>query len=32
MADITNSDQLLIALLNKTGGEQYALLGSLVTR
>jgi hypothetical protein len=32
MADITNSNQLLIALLNKTGGEQYALLGSLVTR
>jgi hypothetical protein len=32
MADITDSNQMLITLLTKTGGEQYATLGSLVTR
>ncbi len=32
MADITDSNQMLIALLTKTGGDQYATLGSLVTR
>lgn len=32
MADITDSDELLMTLLTNTGGEQYSLLGSLVTR
>jgi hypothetical protein len=32
MADITDSNEMLITLLTKTGGEQYATLGSLVTR
>jgi hypothetical protein len=32
MADITDSNQLLMTLLTKVGGEQYSLLGSLVTR
>jgi hypothetical protein len=32
MVDITNANQLLITTLTKTGGEQYARLGSLVTR
>ena len=32
MADITNTNQMLTTLLTKSGGEQYATLGSLVTR
>jgi len=32
MADITDLNEMLITLLTKTGGEQYATLGSLVTR
>jgi hypothetical protein len=32
MADITDSNELLITKLTNTGGEQYSLLGSLVTR
>jgi hypothetical protein len=32
MADITDSNQMLMTLLTKTGGDQYATLGSLVTR
>ena len=32
MADITNSNELLMTLLSNTGGTQYSLLGSLVTR
>ena len=32
MADITDMNELLITLLTNTGGEQYATLGSLVTR
>jgi hypothetical protein len=31
MADITDSNQMLITLLTGTGGERYATLGSLVT-
>ncbi len=32
MADITDTNQLLITLLKNSGGDQYATLGSLVTR
>jgi len=32
MADITDSNQMLITLLKNSGGDQYATLGSLVTR
>lgn len=32
MADITDSNTLLITMLTNTGGTQYSLLGSLVTR
>jgi hypothetical protein len=32
MADITDTNQLLIRMLTEAGGEQYSLLGSLVTR
>lgn len=32
MADITDTNQMLITLLTKAGGEQYAALCSLVTR
>jgi hypothetical protein len=32
MADITDSNQLLITLLTNTGGNEYAAIGSLVTR
>lgn len=32
MNNITDSNELLMTLLNNTGGYQYALLGSLVTR
>ncbi len=32
MVDITDSNEMLITLLTKAGGEQYATLGSLVTR
>jgi hypothetical protein len=32
MAEITDFNQLLISMLTKAGGEQYATLGSLVTR
>ncbi|CAF0829870.1 unnamed protein product [Rotaria sordida] len=32
MADITDSNELLITLLTNTGGTQYSLLASLVTR
>ncbi len=32
MDDITNTDQMLITLLKNSGGDQYAALGSLVTR
>jgi hypothetical protein len=32
MADITDSNELLITKLANVGGEQYSLLGSLVTR
>ncbi len=32
MVDITNTNQMLITLLKNSGGEQYATLGSLVTR
>ncbi len=32
MADITDTDQMIITMLTNTGGEQYATLGSLVTR
>jgi hypothetical protein len=32
MAAISDSNKLLITLLTNTGGDQYALLGSLVTR
>ena len=32
MADITDSDELLMTLLTNTGGSQYSLLGSLVVR
>lgn len=32
MADITNLNERVMTTLTKTGGEQYSLLGSLVTR
>ncbi len=32
MADITDTNQILITRLKQSGGEQYATLGSLVTR
>ncbi|UJR26013.1 hypothetical protein I4U23_007359 [Adineta vaga] len=32
MADITDSNELLISLLSNIGGDHYSLLGSLVTR
>jgi hypothetical protein len=32
MADITDSNLLLMTMLTNTGGEQYSTLGSLVTR
>ena len=32
MADVTDTNQMLTTLLTKSGGEQYATLGSLVTR
>jgi hypothetical protein len=32
MADITDSNQMVITMLTNVGGEQYATLGSLVTK
>jgi hypothetical protein len=32
MADITDNNQLLIRMLTEAGGDEYSLLGSLVTR